>query len=310
MKLYMKNIVKAFAVLAGVAVLASCNKYAEYNWTPFVSLDARSATVEESDPATAWTLPVHLYNHDGACTVTYTVEAVSAKESVDYTLADASGVLTFPAGTDTQDIVINISGQPGVYTGNVKFSITLKSASDDVQIGNTNTCSVTIKDLDHPLTDMFGAYKISAVTLDEDEELSYLSWTMNISPVEGDATKIQVDHLTPFSLAYASYVKEMPVVGTVSADKKTITFAYPQETTGDLSAFGLTGHFYFYGFDGDVHIVDDGVVTFTLGEDGAWTTTDAYGFSEPGSASEGVFYYYSVVFSDMNPKFPTRFVKK
>lgn len=148
MKLHMKNIVKAFAVLAGISALAACNKYAEYNWTPFVSLDFRSATVAESDPATAWTLPVHLYNHDGACTVTYTVEAVSAKEGVDYTLADASGVLSFPAGTDTQNIVINISGQPGVYTGATKFVVTLQSASDDVVLGDTKSCTVTISDKD------------------------------------------------------------------------------------------------------------------------------------------------------------------
>lgn len=148
MKSNMKNIVKAFAVLAGVAALSACNKYAEYNWTPFVSLDVRSATISESDPATAWTLPVHIYNHDGACTVTYTVEAISAKEGVDYTLADASGVLSFPAGTDTQNIVVNISGQPGVYTGNVKFAVKLQSASDDVTLGVTNTCTVTVVDKD------------------------------------------------------------------------------------------------------------------------------------------------------------------
>ena len=307
----MKNIFKAIAVLAGVAGLAACTKYAEYETAPFASLDFRSATVEESKTAATFTLPVHVYNNDGACSVTYTVDAGTAKEGVDYSLVDASGVLNFAEGTDTQNITISVTGQPGVYTGNVKFTISLKSASNDVQIGAIKTCTVTVKDLDHPLSAMFGAYKISGVTFDEDEEMSYLSWTMNISPVEGDPTKISVDHLTPFSVAYASYVKDMPVIGTVSNDKKTITFAYPQETTADLSAFSLSGPLCFLGHDGSNHIVEEGVVTFTQGEDGAWTTEDGYGFCDMDHAAVyDLFYYYSAVFSTFNSKLPTRFVKK
>ena len=310
MKSNMKNIVKAFAVLAGVSALAACNKYAEYNWTPFVSLDVRSATITESDPATAWTLPVHLYNHDGACTVTYTVEAVSAKEGVDYTLADASGVLSFPAGADTQNIVINISGQPGVYTGNVKFAITLKSASDDVQIGNTNTCSVTIKDLDHPLTNLFGEYTFKAVSVNEDGELDALKWTMHISPVEGSVNKILIDHITPFAVAYN--IGDLTVTGTVSADQKTITIGYPQDTGTQASAFKLTENFTFYGHEGPSggYIVADGVVTFTQDSDGVWKTTDSYGFSTPSDLVEyDMFYYYALVFSNFSD-YPTTFVKK
>ena len=122
----MKNIFKAIAVLAGVAGLAACTKYAEYETAPFASLDFRSATVEESKTAATFTLPVHVYNYDGACSVTYTVDAGTAKEGVDYSLVDASGVLNFAEGTDTQNITISVTGQPGVYTGNLKFTVTLR----------------------------------------------------------------------------------------------------------------------------------------------------------------------------------------
>jgi len=144
----MKNIVKACAILAALASLAACNKYADYTTAPFVSLDTRSATIAESDPATTWTLPVHVYNVSGSTTVSYTVEPITAKEGVDYTVSDASGVLTFPEGTDTQNITFSISGQPGVYTGSVRFRVVLNSATNDVQLGASKVCTVTISDKD------------------------------------------------------------------------------------------------------------------------------------------------------------------
>lgn len=309
--MYMKNIVKAIAVLAGVAGLAACTKYADYTAVPFASLDFRSATVEESDPAGTFNLPVHLYNHDGACTVTYVVEAGSAKEGVDYTLVDASGVLTFPAGTDTQNISVSISGQPGVYTGNLKFNITLKSASDDVQIGSFKTCTVTVKDLDHPLANLFGDYTIKGVTVNDDNKLTVLNWTMSISPVEGSADKIKIGHITPFDVAYN--IGELSVIATVSADKKTITIAYPQDTGTEASAFSLAENFIFYGHEGASggYVDSEGVVTFKLGDDGVWKTTDCYGFSTPSDiVAYSLFYSYAAVFSNASPTVPTTFVKK
>lgn len=229
MKLHMKNIVKAFAVLAGVAALSACNKYAEYNWTPFVSLDVRSATISESDPATAWTLPVHLYNHDGACTVTYTVEAISAKEGVDYSLADASGVLSFPAGTDTQNIVVNISGQPGVYTGNVKFAVKLQSASDDVTLGVLNTCTVTVvdKDIKVDWAYIVGVWKAQ----DYDAEQP-----------DGGQYKVEFKKVDDETVSLSNlYGGGMTIYGTVefAANGSSATIAFdPMQPVADASANG------------------------------------------------------------------------
>ena len=306
----MKNIVKAIAVLAGVASLAACNKYADYNWTPFVSMDIRSATIEESDPATNWTLPVHLYNYASACTVTYTVEAVSATAGVDYTVADASGVLNF-TGNDTQNITIAITGQPGTYTGNLMFRVKLASATNDVTLGAISTCNVTIKDLDHPLSALFGEYDFSGITYASG--WSYPTWTMTMGAVDGDPTKVVIDNITPFSVAYASYVGDMSVIGTVSADKKKITVAALQ-TAGDASAFGYdTFTFYKHGGASGEYITDPAVVTFTYDEEtGAWITSDSYGFSHPDDLVDypDLFYSYCVIFSDFNPKYPTYFKKK
>lgn len=222
----MKNIVKAFAVLAGIASLAACTKYADYKWVPFVSLDNYSATVAESDPATTWELPVHLYNFDNACTVTYTVEAVSATAGVDYTVVDPTGVLNF-TGNDTQVIPVKISGQPGIYTGDLKFRITLASASNDVTLGDISVCTVTVKDLDHPLSAILGEYTA-------DGTCGFgrnLQWPVTFSPDEKDVHKVWIDYIVGFvSLNGVEGWGNWSVYGIVSDDLKTITIPYLQQT--------------------------------------------------------------------------------
>ena len=311
MKMYMKNIVKAIAVLAGIASLAACAKYAEYKTVPFVSFDVRSVSVEEADPAVEVKIPVHVYNVSGPCTVTYAVEAVSAQEGVDYSLANASGILSFPEGVDTQEISVLVSGQPGVYTGSTQFKVNLVSATADVTLGSINTCTVTIGDKDHPLANLFGTYKMSGVTFTEDEELDYLTWDMQISPVDGTADMVWINHITPFTIAYAKYVGDLPVKATVSADMKTITVKYPQDTGSEASAFDLDENFFFYGHQGTSgsYIASNGSVTFTQGANGSWKTTDSFGFSTPSATEDGIFYYFAVVFSHFSDA-PTTFVKK
>lgn len=221
----MKNIFKAIAVLAGVAGLAACTKYAEYETAPFASLDFRSATVEESKTAATFTLPVHVYNYDGACSVTYTVDAGTAKEGVDYSLVDASGVLNFAEGTDTQNITISVTGQPGVYTGNLKFTVTLKSASNDVQIGAIKTCTVTVKDLDHPLSAILGEYDADGT----DVFGRGIVWPLTFSADEENDHKVWIKNIVGF-VYYNDLDWDLSVYGIVSDDLKTITIPYLQKT--------------------------------------------------------------------------------
>ena len=309
----MNKIFKALVLLAGVASLASCVKYAEYKWAPYASLYLKSATIEENENGTEFALPVRVYNNNGDCAVTYTIEEVSAKNGENFIPLDNSGVLNFTKDIDSLAIKVKIIGKPGVYTGNQVFRIKLASATNNVTLGTLNTCSVTIKDLDHPLSAMFGDWSAKGVTVNSNGAMTYQSWSVSVSAVEGDPTKIAVDHITPFSVAYGSYVKDMPVVGTVSADKKTITFECPQTTTGDASAFGYaTETFVLYGHDGDVYKTDPYDVVFTLDEaSGAYITTNGYGFSTPSdlAAYPDLFYYYAVVYSGLYAAYPTVFQK-
>ena len=307
----MKKIFIFLAAVVGIGLMHSCNGVSEYYREAFVSLNTASVTITEAATATSYQLPVFLYNVDGASTVTYTVEAVSATEGVDYTVNNASGVLNFASGEKEKTIDVTITGQPGVYTGDTQFKIKLASASEGISLGNINVCTVTIKDADHPLSNLFGDYTIKAVTVNDDGELDALRWTMTISPVEGSATKIKIAHITPFDVAYNT--GELSVIGTVSADKKTITIAYPQDSGTEASLFKIPENFMFYGHEGisGGYIDDDGVVTFKQGDDGVWKTSDSYGFSTPSDIADyDLFYYYAVVFSDAAASYPTTFVKK
>lgn len=178
--------------------LAAWYDNTEYKSVPFVSLDMSSVEVEESDPATLLTIPVRLYNNKSGCTVTYTVTDVSAKVGTNCTIGDDSVVLTFADGVDSLAVQLNITGQPGTFTGSRTLVVELGTANNGVTLGNFSVCQVSIKDLDHPLSDLFGAYSMEAVAYYSSSSAAgyYIwDWTMNMTAYEGDATRVWLDNI-------------------------------------------------------------------------------------------------------------------
>lgn len=311
-----KNIVKIIAVAAGAVSILACNKVSTYTPAPYAVIDSRSIEVEESEAGKLIQIPVYVYNRDGECSVTYTFEEGSAKNGKHFTPANTSGVLNFPAGTDTLAIEVKVIGEPGTYTGNQDFTVKLKDATNEVAIAPLNACKVVIKDLDHPLSALFGTYTISGLTITDAEKgsLGYPKWDLTLSAVEGEPDKILADNLTPFAAAYGSYLDDLSVVGTVSKDMKTIVFSTPQTSKSTATPWGLNENFVFYAHEGTSggYIAEPAKVTFTYDEASkAWTTNDCYGFSTPSDIKEyTVFTNYTVVFSTFNANYPTVFVKK
>ena len=308
----MKNIVKVLSIAVIGATLASCTDKPEFTTSPFVSMYSTSVTINEKAGGTLYNIPVKVYHAKEAVSVAYTISG-TAVNGTDYTLPDQSGVLNFPVGTDSLAIPVNVIGQPGTYTGDKTVRVSLAS-STGAEINSRRNFTLTIKDLDHPLLDLFGAYTMKAAEIGSDwETVGYFSWTMNISAYEGDATRIWMDNLSAFSAAaYHSYTGDAPVWGKVSSDKKTITITLPQKTDGNLAAFGLDklwayGH---EGLGGD-YILDECTVTFKLQDDGRWITTDNFGFSHPEDVVDypDLFYPYCVNYSSYSANAPTYFKK-
>ena len=242
----MKNIIiKSIVVLACVAGFLACNKVSSYTSVPFAAIDARSITVKED---TLINIPVRVYNKTGDCSITYTAIDGTAVNGLDYEFLNPSGVLNFPEGVYEQGILVKIIGQPGVYTGNTSFEIALKSATNNIAFSPVSTCKITISDVDHPLTSLFGKYTISGLTVDTSTgQLAYPKWEFEMSAVEGNPTKVEVSDLTPLTSAYGPYLDgSVAVIGTVSEDLKTIVFDTPQEVEATGTPWGVKEPFIFF----------------------------------------------------------------
>lgn len=293
----MKNIAKIIAAGSVLFALAACSHVAKYTTYDFVAIAATSYTVSESTATLV--IPVCAYPENGETntTVTFDVKNGSAVAGTDFTFTPANGVLTF-SGEKAQSITVNIIGHPGQFTGDLKFTVELKDASNDYEMNSYTKATVTIKDEDHPLVDMFGEYTMGGVTLDTGGYINE-TWDMTMSVYEGDVTRVWLDVTAPIFSAkyYGEYFKNLPAVyAVVSSDKDTITIPYPQETAADpndLFSGVPDNNFYFYGWDDDAgaFIAEKGNIVFTKQEDGSYATEDFFGFSTP-SETGGLFYYW------------------
>ena len=308
-----------FKILAGASILASfaaCNDKADFLTYPYARFDASDYNFNED----AGTVTIPIYADKGASgSVNFEIVEGSAKQGVDFTIEPANGVVAIAGGGGS--ITVNIINHEGELTGDTSFGIKITGTSEGLTLGGIYETSVKIKDIDHPLTDLFGDYTFKALSADwgDDDNIEYYktSWTMTMAPVEGELEQIAITNISAFSVAYSPYLDEpMVVIGTVSADKKTITIPVPQETTSSADAWDLDENFVLYlhgGVDGE-YITSEGVITFTQQEDGSWTTLDSYGISTPTDILDypDLFFSYAAIASELGASedYPTCFVKK
>ena len=197
----MKKILISFALLAGIFAAVSCSK----NQPPvfddanaFVAFDKASASIEEAIvspegeilPQTKiLQLPVTLGSVKGLTeTIKFNVTDGTAKAGVNFNLKTTSGTLSFDANNRTQYIEFEILYYDE-YTGDLKFTVDLVP-SDNVALGYMSTCTVTIADVDHPLTDLLGDYVATTpmgakgnswkMTLYKDEKDDHMVWFFNL----------------------------------------------------------------------------------------------------------------------------------
>jgi hypothetical protein len=262
-----------FAAIAGL--LASCDMSEEYTTYPFTQFSGSSTSVQED--AGSITVPVVLCNASNK-TVSVTVQGVdgTAVSGTNYSISDpASGVLTFSPGDSVQYVIVSIVDNPGVYTGSLDFSLSLVSATENVEIYSGSTYKVTITDNDHPLANLFGTYTVSGTSYYDGAE----TWEATFSAVEGSVDSIVVTGLGP-----GSPINGYSYVGAVSDDKKTITLTPLVDS--EVYEYGS----YLIGlliFDGST-ITDSGEIHLVQTEDGTLvcdTGLSFYAFNSDGSAA-------------------------
>ena len=304
----MKTIYKVLFVAATAALMASCTHKQEFYTNSYASFGDSSYIINED--AGIFRIPVSTFNNSGKSgSVMFSVTDGKATQGTDYTVEPASGVLTFD-GNGTQFIEVTPIAHLGVLTGNLDFSIDMVGASG-IDLGTATSLGITIKDVDHPLTDLFGSYTMHSVAYNGG--LYYYSWTMNITAYDDDVTRIWIDYPTKFS-SPDFYNLLTPIYGIVSDDKKTMTFPLPQVTNAEkwgLANLRVYAHEGWLGGAGK-YITDESQVVFTLDEDsGWWITTDPFGVSHPDDLPDypELFAAGAVNYANFNENYPTYFVK-
>ena len=307
----MKNIFKIAAVALAVAGVFSCTPKAEYRRSDYASMYTASMNVDENVGSIE--IPVRLYSTSANETkVTYKVVEGGAKANENFKVG-GDGVLTFAAGDTLKVIPVTIVNKAGEFTGALDFAIVLESATNDALIGAFNECNVTIGDLDHPLTSLFGDYSLMTVFLQSNGSVGATTIDCTLSQYDGNPYRVWLSNLIPFcdSKFYKSYCDgPTKVYGEVAEDLSTITIPTPQTlgTTG-AAAFGVSEYFVLYPTDDDDNfLTDPSQIVFVRQDDGSYITETPYGMTAA-DPSEGMFWYYMNVFSTFSAKYPTQLVK-
>ena len=264
----MKKIFTYISLVAIAAFAASCNMNKEPVFDDadaFVAFDKAAASCKETDGEVR--IPVTLASVSGiATTISYEAVDGTAKAGENYDLADGAGTLTFTADSRTQYIKVKIYDPEvvydeegnrvgGRYTGDLKFSLKFKSTGD-VNNSADNVCTVTIADLDHPLSAILGDWTFSAVCRGADA-----SWPCELKKDDSD------DHMVWFyDLVYLSRSGwdgwDISYYGIVSEDLTTITIPLGQKSEYTYSnGENVT----LYSVDADFnYIYDTGNVSATI----------------------------------------------
>lgn len=234
----MKNILKYTACALALSAAFSCSKL---NETPrfacnasFAAFDKSAVIVDENVGKIS--LPVSIASvAPVGVTVAYEVVDGTAKAGKNFKLVNEAATVVFDGKERSSVIEIDIIDIAGEFTGDLTFSVNLVSAGD-LNLGHNKTCTVTIADLDHPLSDILGTYSVAG----ESYFNGPAQWTAEFTKDATDLTKVWMRGLAP-GFTYDTDL----IYGTVSEDHNTITIPI-----GQVLPYNSTYNAYFFAFDG------------------------------------------------------------
>ena len=269
----MKTEMKKIFVFLSIAALGIASVSCNVNPAPvfddanaFVEMGKTSVSVSEAGGEIS--IPVTLASIKGIEeSVSYAAVDGTAKAGTDFELVDGSATLRFTADARTQYIKVRIIERPGEYTGDLTFSVEIKSAGN-LKIGMNKSCSVIINDNDHPLASILGEYAASDFSYGKAAQ----SWTATLSKDPDDVTVVHIDAITAFCAGSSKF----DITGSVSEDLKTITIASGQKVRfTDASA---TDFFNILTWIDGIYIDEETDIVLTQIEPGVWQCPDNIGF--------------------------------
>ena len=186
--------------------------------------DRRDAEGEPIGEGNSVTLTVTWHKHQGeAGNINLQVfprTNVPAIEGVDYTISTKS--LSFAADQYTQTFTINTFYDP-TFTGRKTFTVKIVS-SDDVNarigaFGASDSCVVTINDVNHPLVELIGNATLSFVNYFN--QSATLSYDVTLSPDPDDPTILWMPP------NFNTYNNPLKLVVEVTEDGYEVTIPLP-----------------------------------------------------------------------------------
>ena len=265
-------------LLAGAAVLASCDKNEPNVFDDkdaFVAFDAVSVTYAEdySKDGATFKIPVTLASVKGLEeTVKFeivTPEKKAAIAGVNYELVTTTGVLSFNAENRTQYIEFKTLAD-GQYTGDLNFTVKLLP-TETLPVGSESECTVTVSDIDHPLTFILGDFTATG----EDYWDGMSTWTITIHKDAEDDHKVWFDNLGNNPGWIDSSTR---FYGVVNEEKTSINIPFGQEAE---YTYSNGKPLILLGLDADENDYDTGSVDVAINVDGAKVSLDfgdEYGF--------------------------------
>lgn len=286
-----KKITLGLVALATMGFASCSNDLPTFNDADaFISFEGTSSSVKEN--CGTLEIPVTLSSLAGLSgTVDFEItpnETSGAVEGVNFTVANSSRTLSFSKEEITQYIKLNIIDLAGQFTGDLGFTITLKNATG-VNMGAEKTYSVTIEDLDHPLSFMLGTYTGTGESYYNGDT----EWTVQIAKDADDVSKVWITNFVPSGSSSA-----YPIYGTVNDDKTEIHIPVKQQLASS-SSYPFVGLLGYRGDDGEEDVEDYLVGTITTDENGKaiitfandWFASMAY-TDEAGTSAAG---YYNLM---------------
>jgi len=191
----MKNI-KLFGLFISCMILiASCNmnempKFDDKD--AFVAFTATSLSIPED--GSTLEIPVLLSSLSGiSTTVDFEIDpdGTTAREGVNFTFANQSHTLSFTKEAPEQKIVLNIIDND-TFDGDVRLNIMLKEPQN-VNLGASKTCQVTIGDNEHPLALILGTFTAIGESYYDGES----EWNVTIDKDTADVSKVWISNFVP-----------------------------------------------------------------------------------------------------------------
>lgn len=254
----MKNIFKVFAAAALLSI-AACTPKGEYVTYNYVNIPA-SAVVNED---VVLEIPISTIAQNGVGSegtqVQFKITEMTGTNGVDYTVEPANGIVTTTMDTPGK-IIIKPTDKSGQYTGDYKLSIELIGVNGgDFTIGGSYKTVVTIKDIDHPLSEILGTYAVQHVYF-YDGSLYYGRYDMELKPVDGNVNQVACTGINMFAADYNDATGSFDVIGDVSKDMKTITFVCPQAVKFTTGSDNGTLELYHTEYEDGYQVYDDNII--------------------------------------------------